>query len=136
MLPLRLFWDRTMLRHFFVCLIVLLCILRCAVSIASDFKVIALTGSSAPGGPGTQFASLGLPLLNDVGRTAFTAQLSGPTVDSLNQQGIWSDRSGAMSMIVRTGQAAPGTTASFKSVMGDMTFNNHGQIAFRERGWR
>lgn len=102
-----------------------------AQGVAGDYKLVALTGASAPNAPDAKFASLGMPIINDVGRVAFTAQLSGPTVDDGNRDGVWSDRSGPMSMVLRSGQAAPGTAAEFKSIMEGMAFNIHGQMVIR-----
>ncbi len=48
------------------------------------------------------------PTLNDAGHVAFRASLQGPGVEDLTRHGIWSDRTGALGLVVRTGDAAPG----------------------------
>ena len=47
-------------------------------------------------------------MLNDAGQTAFRADLTGSGVDSTNNQGVWSEGSGSLSLVARTGSQAPG----------------------------
>ena len=51
------------------------------------------------------------PVLNDAGQVAFRANLAGDGVDSTNNQGIWSEGSGSLSLVARTGSQAPGAPA-------------------------
>ena len=48
------------------------------------------------------------PVINDAGQVAFRANLAGSGVDSTNNQGIWSEGSGSLALVARTGSAAPG----------------------------
>ena len=47
-------------------------------------------------------------MLNDAGQTAFRADLTGSGVGSTNNQGVWSEGSGSLSLVARTGSQAPG----------------------------
>ena len=49
------------------------------------------------------------PVLNDAGQTAFCADLTGSGVDSTNDAGIWSEGSGSLALVARSGDHAPGT---------------------------
>ena len=45
--------------------------------------------------------------LNDAGQTAFRANLAGDGVDFTNNQGVWSEGSGSLALVARTGNQAP-----------------------------
>jgi hypothetical protein len=77
-------------------------------TIAADVRVVATTDNTVPGIPGVNFSSFGYVNLNAAGRVAFTASYSGGT-------GVFSDGSGTLSSIARTGQPAPATAATFSS---------------------
>jgi len=64
----------------------------------------ATSFQSAPGTNGS-FFNFGPPVTNDSGAVAFWATLSSGTEDN----GIWSDASGDLSLVARTGQQAAGT---------------------------
>jgi hypothetical protein len=53
------------------------------------------------------------PFFNDAGAVSIFAFLSGSDVTRDNDESFWSDRTGALRLIVREGDAAPGTTAVF-----------------------
>src|SRR5262249_23082430 len=71
------------------------------------------------------------PIINSTRHLLISAYLNaGPDVTSNNSEGLWSDRSGAMHLIYRTGDPAPGTApgdkfANFRYI----EFNHQGQIA-------
>jgi hypothetical protein len=74
--------------------------------------------------------------INNAGHTAFLASLAGDGVDETNDQGLWLDASGTLSLLARSGDAAPGTPAGVNFApfgFGDMLLglNNAGDIAFR-----
>jgi hypothetical protein len=87
---------------------------------AAELRTVALTGQPAPGtAGGVTFESFGSyyfrdtkifrgPVLNDTGQTAFRANLTGGGVDSANYQGVWSEGSGSLALVARTGSQAPG----------------------------
>ena len=79
---------------------------------SGSLALVARSGSQAPGTPsGVNFdaASIRSPVLNDAGQTAFRAGLTGSGVDSTNNQGIWSEGSGSLALVARSGSQAPGT---------------------------
>ena len=80
-------------------------------------SLVALTGDSAPGTPsGANFGSywnpiFGTPVINDAGFVAFAGSLQTDSggVTMFNDSGIWSQGSGALTLIAREGSHAPGT---------------------------
>ena len=92
---------------------------------------------------------LGSPILNAAGQTVFNAQLTGPTINHTNNQGLWAtDANGITTLIAREGDLFdinddPLTeellTIDFINWLGNTipnegqvsTFNNTGQLAFR-----
>jgi hypothetical protein len=98
-------------------------------------KLIARKGNQAPGTPtGVNFDRLLAPVLNNAGQTAFVAFLTGDGVDSTNNRGIWSERAGALQMLVRTGTQAPGTPAGVRfNTFGPPSLNAAGQVMFAAR---
>ena len=89
---------------------------------AAALRTVALSGQPTPRTPaGVTYGSFGAyfvnpaskltfrgPVINDAGRIAFRANLAGVGVDSTNNQGIWSEGSGSLALVARTGSAAPG----------------------------
>ena len=108
---------------------------------AVTYNTRALTGQDAPGAaPGVMFSSFGRPSINSAGQIAFKAELSGTGVDSSNDAGIWSEGSGSLQLVVREGNAAPGTEAGvvfqdYSSTghftITDPAINDAGRTAFR-----
>ena len=71
-------------------------------------------------------------MLNYSGQTAFGGSLTGPSVDSTNDSGNWSEGSGGgLTLTVRAGNTAPDTdgAAQFSSFEAPL-LNNNGQTAF------
>jgi hypothetical protein len=114
---------------------------------AAGLRTVALTGRQAPGAPGgVIYESFGAELahnsfahgvaLNDAGQTAFRANLSGGSVDSTNNQGVWSEGSGSLALVARTGSQAPGTPSGVNFStdpaleLFSPVLNDAGQIAF------
>jgi hypothetical protein len=79
-------------------------------------SLIALAGEAAPGTPvGVNFVGdFSLPVLNSVGQTVFRDRLTG-NVTTNDNSGVWSERSGPLSLLIRQGDPAPGIfpTVSF-----------------------
>jgi hypothetical protein len=106
---------------------------------SGSLTLVARAGEQAAGMPrGVNFSSfitgstqLGL---NDAGQVAFYATLTGTAVDSTNNQGIWTDRSGSLAPVVRTGEHAPGTPSgvNFRTIRAARSpaLNNTGLTAF------
>jgi hypothetical protein len=75
-----------------------------------DLRLKFRTEDHAPGTPaGVNFHAFTEPALNNAGRTAFYALLTGEDVASSNGEGIWSEGSGNLEMLARKGSQAPGT---------------------------
>ena len=98
--------------------------------------LVARNGDQAPGTPaGAVFDFLDSdPALNDAGKITFAAALVQGVggVDATNGSGIWSDRSGALDLVIRGGDPAPGTLpgALFDLFVGAPDVNAAGQMAF------
>ena len=92
-------------------------------------------GNAAVGvGPGVTFGSIGASALNAHGTMVFQSLLSGGSLTSANDGGIWSEQSGVISLVVREGSHAAGTPAGANFDNFDSpVVNNNGQIAFRGR---
>ena len=73
---------------------------------------VAREGGQAPGAaPGVVFDRFGAPVLNAAGQTAFSADLDGTGVDRTNDSGIYSEGSGTLAQVARTGDQAPGANS-------------------------
>jgi formylglycine-generating enzyme required for sulfatase activity len=104
---------------------------------SGSLALVARGGNHAPGtSSGVNFSGMfSRPVLNNAGQTAFGAQLTGIGVDSANDIGIWSEGPGALSLVARAGEHAPGTPSGvnfrFQSSVGDRpVLNDAGQVAF------
>jgi hypothetical protein len=104
---------------------------------SGSLELLALEGDPAPGtAPGTVFQRFPFhrPILNEAGKTAFVSYVTGPGVTEGNNAGIWSDRSGSLTLVAREGDelfdTAPGTKVS-KINDRSPVLNAAGQIAFQ-----
>lgn len=94
---------------------------------SSVLTLVARSGSPAPGAPGVNFRTFSEAIIISAGRTAFRAFL----IADVGDEGIWSEGSGALALVVRGGSPAPGTPAGVNfSNPEDPVFNSAGQIAF------
>ena len=93
-----------------------------------SLALVARAGNAAPD-TSAVFSSLGSPVLNNMGRTAFTGRLIGPDIVSRNDGGIWSEGSGSLALVAREGSEAPGTNANFIS-LDSPVLNAAGHTAF------
>jgi hypothetical protein len=105
---------------------------------AGSLALVARTGSQAPGAPaGVDFSTepaleLFFPTFNDAGQTAFY----GATTDG--GLGLWSEGSGNLAAVARSGEQAPGTPdgvtfnfANLYDLLDGPLLNNSGQTTFR-----
>ena len=77
-----------------------------------SLTLVVRKGSHAPGMDATvKFDVLRSPSLDATGRTEFRAMLVGAGVDATNDQGIWSEASGTLTLVARKGSLAPGVGA-------------------------
>ena len=72
--------------------------------------VIARIGGDAPGIAGAKFSRLKTPLLNTGGKVAFLARVRGAGVGTVQDEGIWTDRGGSLSLAAREGGEPPGVS--------------------------
>jgi hypothetical protein len=75
---------------------------------AGSLTLVVRNGNLAPGIPGVNIWSLGHPVINEAGKTAFWSGLSGSGVDAFNDEALWLGGAGSMHLIVRAGTQAPG----------------------------
>ena len=82
-----------------------------------------------------QFDDFYSPTFNGSGQVLLLAKLRGTGVDDTNNSGVFSDRSGTLSLIVREGDQAPGLAPGVRFGDGILTFpersiNNAGKVTF------
>lgn len=103
---------------------------------SGSLSLIAREDNPVPGGlAGVRFGSLANPVLNSNGQTAFVSYLRGDDIDSTNDQGVWSEGIGTLSLVAHKGDQAPGmdTGVSFGNFGFSYlvpAFNSAGQTAF------
>mgnify|MGYP001259607060 CR=1 FL=1 len=72
--------------------------------------LIAMRDMPVPGGGASEeFQSFGAPIINDAGQIAFTAQLSGASVNTFNNNALFLHGIDALTLVAREGASAPGT---------------------------
>jgi hypothetical protein len=99
---------------------------------AATGHLLAQTGSSGPGVPGSSFAQFGDPLLNNANEAlvegALVAGVGG--VSSANAEGLWRLSAGGGTLVARTGSAGvPGAPAASFADFGSLAFNSAGTAA-------
>ena len=99
--------------------------------------MIAREGDDVPNMPeGVTFDQLDISFwksdINASGQTAFTTSMHGPGIDDTNNLGLWSEDSGTLSLLVQSGDQAPGMEpgASFKGMGYPVQINDSGQVLF------
>jgi hypothetical protein len=95
-------------------------------------QLLIRIGDAVPGtSPTAIFASLAIePAINSSAAAAFWASISGSGIDPTNNTGIWTTRSGSLSLLARAGDPAPGAGgAVFSSFSRRISINAAGDIA-------
>jgi len=105
-----------------------------------SLELVARAGDQAPDTlSGVNFQAFSSPVLNSAGNTAFHADLTGSSVDQTNNEGIWSERSGSLTLVARKGQQALGTPVGvtyggavgfLSRSFGKIVLNSADQIAY------
>jgi hypothetical protein len=98
----------------------------------TNLELVVREGDQAPGIPtGNNFSLLGSPVFNNAGHVAFAGRVVGPDITSENQYGIWSTRSGQLSLDYRSGEPAPqlGEGAAF-GMLAVPAMNHDNRMAF------
>ncbi len=94
--------------------------------------VVASYGQTAPGMQGasfTELAHLQSMGFNDNAQVAFVGR-AGDDVDDYTNIGLWSDRSGALELLVKGGDDVPDIDGAYFSNFNKLAFNNQGHVAF------
>jgi hypothetical protein len=97
--------------------------------------LVARTGSTAPGVPNVTnplFASLEEPVLNNADQIAFLGTLEPVkgSVTPATNQGVWSNNSGTLKVVARTGDAAAGVTGGKYSKFEQIVLPDNGGPIF------
>lgn len=95
--------------------------------------LVAREGAAAPGtGSGVVFHRMIGPAINSLGETALYGVLRGTDVDQTNDHGIWSELGSSLDLVVRAGDAAPGTESGvvFNFLSNSPVINDLGVTAF------
>jgi hypothetical protein len=108
-------------------------------TVGGKLSLLARSGDSGPGpnlGAGINFLDFkqAAPSINSQGTVTFPAHLSGTGIDSTNDQGIWSNSSGSLAAVARTGVdgLGPNLGAGLHFSQFFRPFiNSAGQITFR-----
>jgi hypothetical protein len=92
-------------------------------------------GTVPPGVPfGLTYDLLGPPSLGSTGFVAFPGRLAGSAINSTNDAGIWSTRTGSLGLVAREGNQAAGQAGGvvygFMSPDRDIVTNDEGLVAF------
>lgn len=99
-----------------------------------SFDVLGRGGEPAPGTTAAfgQFVYIGSAmrsaLLNDSGEVAFTKLLTGDGVNASNDQGLWIFDGSSTELVLREGDAAPGLANLTIGEIGDIAFNDMGEV--------
>lgn len=103
---------------------------------SGTLELVTHTGDSAPGMPfGVNFNGFETPVFNSAGNTAFIGSLTGNGVESENNESIWSEGSGPLTLVAREGDQAPGLPSGvnfgdFSTDFNRPVLNSAGQSAF------
>lgn len=107
---------------------------------SSSLALVARAGDAAPDvGVGVAFGAIRLPVLNDMGESAFGSDLTGSEVTFANNEAVWSQGGGdGLKLIARKEDVAPGAGNevkfdSFGSSDNKPLLNNAGQVSFSAR---
>lgn len=98
-----------------------------------SIALVAREGDSAPGTAGAGFSTLSTTLaMNTAGSMVFAAALTGgDTISGVNSSGLWVGPAGGLSLVVRQGDAAPGTGGAVFGSANEPTINSSGRVMFR-----
>lgn len=107
----------------------------------NSMTLVARNGDQAAGAPaGVGYAIEGQfiypfqPALDNVGRVAFTAKLSGPGTTASNNVGLWLSESGTTTLVARQGDPASGAPAGLVYNLHPMDSNAYPQPVLNDVG--
>lgn len=96
-------------------------------------RLVSREGDAAPdAGSGTVFREYNNLIFNDAGQATFVATLDGASVNSTNDQALYTERNGALALIALGGEHAPGTEpgVEYRDFFYGASANAAGQVAF------
>ena len=102
---------------------------------SGTLALVAREGDAAPGaGAGMSFGQILRHQSSSTGHIVLQATLIGPGVDESNKLGIWSNSSGELVLVARTGSPAPGVSdVAVFADFDEALINRSGQVAFIAR---
>jgi hypothetical protein len=103
-------------------------------NVGGAVAILAREGDPAIGTPnGVNYLGLGDPEFNNARQIAFTSRVSGPGIDTSNDEGLWAPgAAGDLSLIAQRGDPAPGTEVGIAFDRIDaIALNEAGAVAFR-----
>jgi hypothetical protein len=102
---------------------------------APAIRTVALEGQQASGtSAGVLYSAFGErpPAINNLGQVAFRGFLAGGGADNTNAIGIWSESSGSLELVARSGSQVPGlSSGATYSDIGYPLISDNGKTAFR-----
>ncbi|HYE63752.1 MAG TPA: choice-of-anchor tandem repeat NxxGxxAF-containing protein [Phycisphaerales bacterium] len=87
-------------------------------------------GDAAPGLPGLTHGTISVVIPSGGGRVLMTSQLAGPGVTTTNNRAIWVGTPGNFSLVMRSGDPAPGLPGVSPTAFLDVCLSPAGHIAF------
>lgn len=103
-------------------------------SASAAIRTVALSNQAAAGTPASaKFGTFTAPVVDALGRTAFLGQLQTGVggVNNSSDSGIWSETTGALALVAREGQQAPGAPADADfSAFSPISVNADGELTF------
>ena len=97
-------------------------------SAAVSYTTVARTVTNIPGTTDQIYASFGAPSINDSGVVTMVGQIGGANITETNKWGLFGGTPGNARILVRGGQAAPGSSGSNFLRPYSAAMNNAGQI--------
>lgn len=82
-----------------------------------NVRVVAREGAPAPGTAASFGSPFAIPHVNSDGQVLFLNQLTGSGVNEANDVGLWTNSGASSSLLVREGDAAPGTSALIRDLV-------------------
>jgi hypothetical protein len=96
------------------------------------FRTILLSGTQPPGVPSGVLLSNTIDgaTMNGTGKVSVVANLVGTGINTSNQQGVWTDVSGTLTLLARTGSPAPGIAGANFSSLNNASLSDNGSAIF------
>ena len=111
----------------------IIAILWIPITAVATTRTVVLSSHHPPGTPaGVSYRDLSTPVLNNAGFVAFHSFLEGSGVRAINNEGIWSESSGALSLVGREGSQVEGLPEGTQFARLDaLVLNASNQLSFQ-----